>query len=197
MINQKILTAVIVTALTALLQLTSYSSTAETLKVNQQQTHLNPIQASNDNQQISPAHWTFFLVRHAEKNKGADPELTPEGVKRANRLASMLQYIPLDKVYSTDYRRTEQTALPTANLNNLAVENYQASDLLSFSEQLLTTPGNYLVVGHSNTTPVLASYLSKHKTSKMDDLKSYDRLYVIEVFQMGLEKHATLKVISY
>lgn len=197
MTKYKMFTHVIALSLAVLIQLTSFSSSAETVTVNKLETQLDSTQASNGIAAASPDHWTFFLVRHAEKNKGADPELSPEGIDRANRLADMLKYISLDKIYSTDYRRTQQTALPTAASKNLPVENYEASKLRLFSEQLLATPGNYLVVGHSNTTPVLASYISKQTTSKMDDLKSYDRLYIIEVFQVGSEKYSNLKVISY
>jgi hypothetical protein len=59
----------------------------------------------------------YYLIRHAEKDrstKDKDPELTDVGLKRAENWAKVFKNIPFDKVYSTDYRRTQQTAFPTA-----------------------------------------------------------------------------------
>ena len=60
---------------------------------------------------------TFYLIRHAEKDrntKGKDPVLNGLGLKRAENWAKIFKDIPFDKIYSTDYKRTQQTALPTA-----------------------------------------------------------------------------------
>ena len=49
---------------------------------------------------------TFYLIRHAEKDRsegvGNDPQLTEEGLQRAQRWAEVLGLEPLDAVYSTD-----------------------------------------------------------------------------------------------
>ena len=60
------------------------------------------------------AEHTIYLVRHAEKAKGKDPVLTAQGKQRAENLAQMLQDAGVTRVYSTDYRRTQQTAAPSA-----------------------------------------------------------------------------------
>jgi len=46
---------------------------------------------------------TIFLVRHAEKaqDSTSDPPLTPGGKARAQELAYILKYVPLDAGYST------------------------------------------------------------------------------------------------
>lgn len=60
---------------------------------------------------------TLILVRHAEKVKDGsnDPILTPEGKVRANELMYILKHVELSAIYSTPYKRTQQTVLPTAN----------------------------------------------------------------------------------
>ncbi|WP_434937844.1 histidine phosphatase family protein [Shewanella sp. HL-SH8] len=139
--------------------------------------------AINGNAQLQTAQkWTFILVRHGEKQPGDDPQLTKQGTERAERLAQMLQHIPLDKVYSTDYQRTQLTAQPTAISHHLPITSYDPSDLDSFSQQLLMHPGNYLIVGHSNTTALLADKLNQtSEDSHTEHTEDFDRLYLIEV----------------
>ena len=65
-------------------------------------------QSSSDNgdsedQDGSAQPATFILVRHAEKGPGADPELTPEGQRRAQRLADRLASQPVRAVYAFQY----------------------------------------------------------------------------------------------
>ena len=65
----------------------------------------------------SAATTTVVLVRHAEKQLGAisDAPLSPEGEKRADRLAQMFgdsqEFGRIRKIYVTNTRRTQQTAL--------------------------------------------------------------------------------------
>ncbi|MCL1143090.1 SixA phosphatase family protein [Shewanella gaetbuli] len=142
--------------------------------------------------------WTFILVRHGEKLKEKNPGLNPQGQARADRLAQMLAHIPLDKVYSTDYKRTLQTAEPTALHHNKTIEIYDPSELAAFTETLMTRPGTYLIVGHGNTTITLAKKLSlQTDVDKMDYTEDYDRLYFIEVNQMGNKQTHSIYRFSY
>lgn len=148
----------------------------------QQVIHQTETDLTGNAQLRTAQKWTFILVRHGEKQLGDDPQLTEKGVKRAERLAKMLEHIPLNKVYSTNYQRTQLTAKPTANNHNLSVTSYDPSDLDSFSQQLLMQPGNYLIVGHSNTTALLADKLNQtSEDSHTEHTEDFDRLYLIEV----------------
>ena len=66
---------------------------------------------------------TYYLIRHAEKDRSdsanRNPDLNPEGKKRAEKWAEVLKDIELDAVYSTDYKRTIQTAMPVADSKEL------------------------------------------------------------------------------
>ena len=107
---------------------------------------------------------TFVIVRHAEKadDDPRDPSLTPEGERRAERLASAMRLRPLVAVYATPLRRTQATAAPAAQGAGLPVTTYDptvpAPELAGRLRQAHTA-GTVLVVGHSNTVPAIASAL--------------------------------------
>jgi len=132
---------------------------------------------------------TIILVRHAEKAQDgtSDPPLTSEGKARAQELAYILKHVPLDAVYSTPYKRTQQTALPTAEAHSLQINSYQPREEKSFLKKILSkyAGGNVLIIGHSNTVPVLANYLagSTH-FSPLDDF-TYDNIFIASVPQKG------------
>ena len=121
----------------------------------------------------------IYLVRHAEKAAGDDPDLTVVGRARADILANELKQAGLTAIYSTDTRRTRQTALPIAKATGLTVLPYDAGNLETFANMLRSTPGNILVVGHSNTTPELVKALGGKPGAPIVETTEYDRLYVL------------------
>ncbi|MHA7898825.1 MAG: SixA phosphatase family protein [Henriciella sp.] len=129
----------------------------------------------------------IYLVRHAEKQTGENPSLTPDGARRADTLATLLADIGITHIHSTDYKRTLETAAPTAQQTGLGVQIYDPRDLNAFADQLLAIKGVHLVVGHSNTTPQLVAALGGEPGTEIDEKSEYDRLYVISVGQNGVE----------
>ncbi|WP_217697826.1 histidine phosphatase family protein [Shewanella sp. UCD-KL21] len=126
---------------------------------------------------------TIFLVRHGEKQTGEDPQLTEQGRNRALALANTLSAVKLDAVYSTQYQRTEQTALPTANSQYLKISYYNPRELAEFASQLqLNSGAKVLVVGHSNTTPKLVSLLGGEPGAEINEKSEFDRLYIVTIF---------------
>lgn len=128
---------------------------------------------------------TFVLVRHAEKatDDPRDPALLPAGEQRAKRLAAMLAGVTLRAVYATRFRRTQQTAAPTARMHGLEVRTYDpAGPADAFARQLRTTHsgGTVLVVGHSNTVPALAAALCACTVEPMPETE-YGRYYRLTV----------------
>lgn len=132
---------------------------------------------------------TFVLVRHAEKatDDPRDPALTPAGMARAQRLADSLADTSLSAVYATAYRRTQQTAAPTAQSHGLAVTTYDAKQPASEFAALLRQrypEGSVLVVGHSNTVPDIASALCGCPVEAMPDTE-YDRTITVRIAADG------------
>lgn len=136
---------------------------------------------ADDVQTAATSPHEIFLVRHAEKQTGDDPSLTAEGQSRAETLAEILADKGLTQIYSTNTKRTLETAAPIAALTGLTVELYDPRDLDAFAADLKANPGVHLVVGHSNTTPGLALALGGDPGTAIDEATEYDRLYVIDL----------------
>lgn len=129
------------------------------------------------------SNFTVYLVRHAEKALSFNlfnPPLTQCGRLRAARLAGMLKNVPLEKVYSSDFQRTLDTAGPTARLQGINIELYDPHKLEAFSQLLLDRQQDALVVGHSQTTSVLAGLLAGEKREALEE-SVYDRIYQVVV----------------
>lgn len=128
--------------------------------------------------------YTIYLVRHSEKDfnstETSDLPLSICGEKRSASLMHFLQDINLEAIYSTDYSRTKHTALPTAESKDLEITIYSSENLLQFSEQLISNKQDALVVGHSNTTAVLAGLLINREFGDID-LHIYDRIYQVTI----------------
>ncbi len=128
---------------------------------------------------------TYYFIRHAEKQRhnpnDKNPGLTFNGYKRADKWKEVLKNVKFDAVYSTNYNRTQLTAKPTADANNLPILVYNPSNMYSESFQYNTKGKNVLVVGHSNTTPNFVNkILGKKQFSQIDD-KNNSNLYIVTV----------------
>lgn len=132
---------------------------------------------------------TIIMVRHAEKvqNNSVDPNLSREGVKRANLLAFMLENDPIKAIYSTDYVRTKKTAQPTSAQKKITVEMYDSKQLELFLDQVIQKHAGetVLVVGHSNTVPKMLNLLTNSKKYKQIADEAYNDLFVIGTTHRG------------
>lgn len=136
--------------------------------------------------------FTVYLVRHGEKQLDSkNPALTKCGTKRASQLATTLEQANIEAVFSTSYKRTEQTAKPLADTLSLSVQPYSPRDLKTFAQQIKQQKQNVLIVGHSNTTPQLAGFIS-HQTVEPITEKEYQMLYQVD-FRNGVPKLIVLK----
>lgn len=139
--------------------------------------------------EVQDAATTFILVRHAEKELTgtADPNLTPAGQARAEKLQRMLSKVDLAAVYSTNFKRTKDTARPTADDKKLAISNYDHANLEGFIDRALVdySAAKILVVGHSNSTPNFMNILVGQDRYPSIDEKEYDNLFIVRVFEKG------------
>ncbi len=69
-------------------------------------------------------------------------------------------------MYSTNYKRTQQTALPIAKEQNLEIISYTTKELISEKFIANNKGKNIVIVGHSNTTPELVNILLGEKKYK-------------------------------
>jgi len=135
---------------------------------------------------------TVILVRHAEKvDASADPVLSEAGQRRAFDLAVALGDADLTHVFTSPLQRTVLTARPAAeahaiNPEVISFEGGTEAHVRRVADRVRALPDDavVLVVGHSNTVPLIAGALGETGPSEMRDCE-YDRLIVIPVEDDG------------
>ena len=151
---------------------------------------------------VAAADQIIFLVRHAERaapaqapapeptpqaQRGAarhgmmiadDASLSPAGEQRAAKLAAMLGAAGVKQIFTTEFKRTRQTATPLAQKLKLTPVMAAAKDVDPLVAAIRKTGGNVLVVGHANTVPDLLRKLGVTEAVTIGD-NDYDNLFVV------------------
>src|SRR4029453_3428323 len=124
----------------------------------------------------------IFIVRHAEKatTGGNDPDLSLEGQKRADALAHILKDSHITFVFVTEFKRTKETAAPTATAARVSPTVVRANDIGALVAKLRGLNGNALVVGHGNTIPDLLKALGIATLVTIPD-DDYDEIFAVFV----------------
>jgi broad specificity phosphatase PhoE len=137
----------------------------------------------------APGPLTVIVTRHAERaddGSTRDPELSPAGRARARALADAVGRAGIESVITTQYVRTRDTAAPLAALLGLTqrvVESASGGADAHVAELrsvvLAHPPGSVvLVVGHSNTVPMLVRALTGHPIADMPE-SEYGTLFIV------------------
>ncbi|MEO5789456.1 phosphoglycerate mutase family protein [Gelidibacter sp.] len=126
---------------------------------------------------------TYYFILHAEKDRSNPSEknahLTDEGHKRAQNWSEILQHIPFDAIYSTDYNRTKETGQPTAIKNGLDIITYNVSTSYDEAFKTATKGKTVLVIGHSNTIPEFVNAVIGNKKHEEIDDANNGNLYIV------------------
>jgi broad specificity phosphatase PhoE len=130
---------------------------------------------------------TVILVRHAEKARepGDDPALDSLGQQRALDLAESLRGAGVDVILVTQYKRTGLTAEPLARTLHLTPRVIDTrmggrAHVASVVDAAHAERGKtVLVVGHSNTIPLIVRALGGSAADMAD--ADYDNLYVVMI----------------
>lgn len=149
-------------------------------------------EAESDQARSVPAHemshaplTTVVLVRHAEKEEGDDPGLTPGGRDRAAALAHVLSEGRVDAIYASQFRRTQETAEVVAAAVGLGVEIVDARDIEGLAHRLRSDHAGQtvLVVSHSNIIPEVILALGGDAGGIPEE--EYDDLFVVLLDDAG------------
>ena len=136
-----------------------------------------------------PAAQTIVVVRHAERadagTGGAtmmatDPELSEAGRARAEALAFALKDAGITAIFTTEYKRTQQTAVPLARMLRITPATVSSKDPQSLIARIKGAKGNVLVIGHSNTVPDVIRRLGVETPVTVRDA-DYDHLFIVSV----------------
>jgi 2,3-bisphosphoglycerate-dependent phosphoglycerate mutase len=132
---------------------------------------------------LSSCTTTFYVVRHAEKeaatsNMTTDVPLSAAGTARAEALKELLKNKKIVRVYSTDYKRTKNTAMPLATELGVPITIYNEWQFLR--TQLADKKGNTLIVGHSNTVDdIVNNLMMKNELKDLPDAQ-YGDLFILK-----------------
>lgn len=143
---------------------------------------------------------TIILVRHAEKDTAqaemsGDPDLSVEGKQRAERLAKIAGKYRPGAVFSSDTKRTRQTAEPTAKRRHVEIQIYDPRKQDDLVKQMMASKTKrFLIVGHSNTIPALVNVLTKKDLFKDLDDNEYGTIYLLRIRD---GKVKTVQVLTY
>lgn len=147
---------------------------------------------------------TVILFRHAEKDISeeadtANPELSAAGKMRAEKLVKMIDKYQPDIIYSSNYIRTKATVLPLAIKRRAMIFIYDPRNLGQIAEQILSGKlERIVVVGHNNTTPMLANLLIGQEKYKVLAESEYDKIWIIKIKKNELKPNKIKdKVIKY
>lgn len=131
---------------------------------------------------------TILLVRHAEKapvsedSTSGDVDLSTEGRARAERFAKIAKRYRPGDVFVTAYKRTRQTAEPIARVRGKEIQTYDPSQHVELIDLILKSKTKrFVIVGHSNTIPVLANLLAKKELFKQMPDTEYGVVWVIRI----------------
>jgi broad specificity phosphatase PhoE len=128
-----------------------------------------------------------IAVRHAERaDSGAmatsaqtDPPLSAAGEARARKIADTLREAGIAAIYTTEYKRTQDTAKPLAASLKLTPQVIKAADTAALVASLKSAHASdvVLVVGHSNTLPAIIKAFGGPDVRIGDD--QYDDIFIV------------------
>lgn len=144
---------------------------------------------------------TIIFVRHAERASlpADDPGLSDAGRVRVAELTRQLVdadvVAGIDAIYSTPFRRTQETAQGLADALDLPVHIYAPDDNEAVLNTILKSHKGkiVLVVGHRNTVPTLIAELGASKKVPPINENEYDNIYVVSIPWFGKTKTIRLR----
>jgi len=134
----------------------------------------------------------IYIVRHAEKESGKDPALTPAGRQRAGDLMRKLKHKHIHHIYVSQFRRTQMTGDSMRIQLGIDTIHYLADttgeDLLNKIIAHGDQRHRIVVIGHSNTIPNIIRKLGvgNYPTDYIPD-NEFDNLFLVR-----FKKHKAL-----
>ena len=149
----------------------------------------------------SQATTTIIFVRHADRASEpvSDPGLSDAGRRRVAELTRQLAdadvVAGVDAIYATPVQRSQETAQALADRLDLPINTYDLADTELVLERILKDHKGkiILVVGHSNTLPVLIANLGASKLVPPIAENEYDNIYIISIPWFGKTKTIRLR----
>ena len=140
---------------------------------------------------VASAQSLVIFVRHAERADGgaaantgmtgkpADPLPSAAGEARAAKLATMLADSGIKAIYTSEFRRTQDTGKPLAAKLGLTITPVASSDVNVLIQKIKTEHPKdaVMIVGHSNTIPAAIKAFGGPDVKMADD--EYSAIYIL------------------
>ncbi|GAB5403202.1 MAG: hypothetical protein Aurels2KO_14330 [Aureliella sp.] len=125
-----------------------------------------------------PTETTFIVVRHAER-EGNQDKLSAQGEARAETIRSLGTALRVSAIYSTNTERTKNTVKPLGEALKLKTQLYGRITRNWPTElEQANSGGVVLIVGHSNTTGVIAGLLADKPAFPIGH-DEYDAMFIV------------------
>ncbi len=129
---------------------------------------------------MASAQPVVVIVRHGEKatDGGTDPDLSSAGRARADALARILKDSGITAIFTTEFKRTQKTAAPTAASTQVTPTVVAAKDTGGLVAKLHQLNGNALVIAHGDTIPNIVKALGINVPVNIADA-DYSELLIV------------------
>jgi broad specificity phosphatase PhoE len=124
---------------------------------------------------------TVVVVRHADKIDDTDDAvLSPTGETQAKRLAHVLKDVGIGAIYTTQFKRTIQTAAPLADLLKIKLLAYEQTDVDGVVKEIQQKHLKevVMVVGHRSTVPKILNQFGASEPVALGS-SEYDSLFIL------------------
>src|SRR6266576_2155983 len=129
---------------------------------------------------MASAQPVVVIVCHGEKatNGGTDPDFSSAGRVRADGFCRILDDSGFAVIFTTEFKRTQETAAPTATSAHVTPTVVAAKDTTGLVAKLHRINGNALVVAHGDTIPNIIKALGINSPINIPD-EDYSELLVV------------------
>ena len=138
--------------------------------------------------QKADATTVVIVIRHAEKasDQGSDPSLTENGTKRAQALIDVVGDATVSAIYSSQFKRTQDTVAPLAEHLDVPVTTMEVSgaNLSTYPQELADDilqnhrGETVVVVNHSNTVPQIVGALGGTEIPEISE-EEYNDVFIV------------------
>ena len=105
--------------------------------------------------------------------------MSSAGRARADALARILKDSGITAIFTSEFKRTQETAAPTATSTHVTPTVVAAKDTAALVGKLRQLNGNALVVGHGDTIPNIVKALGINSSINIPDTDYSELLIVI------------------
>lgn len=129
-----------------------------------------------------------IVIRHAEKatDQGNDPGLTEKGAQRAQALIDAVGDAAVAAIYSSQFKRTQDTVAPLADSLGVSITTMEVSgaNIKAYPQELAHDilqnhrGETVVVVNHSNTVPLIVEALGGMAAGEITE-EEYDDFFIV------------------